>query len=98
MKTSTTWTKGKAPGPGRPKGSVSKTTLQAREAIARFVDGNSHRLETWLDQIAAEDPEAAFKCFMSVVEYHVPKLARHEHTGDGGGPIVIQASQTDERL
>lgn len=76
----------------RPKGSPNKTTALAREAIARFVDGNAHRLQGWLDDIAADEklgPKVAFDCFMDVVEYHVPKLARTELTGDGGGPVQV---------
>lgn len=63
---------------GRQKGTVNKTTATAREAIAAFVDGNVERLNGWLDQIAEKDPDAAFKAFMSVVEYNIPKLARTE--------------------
>lgn len=37
---------------GRPKGIPNKKTILAREAIAMFVDGNAHRLQDWLDQIA----------------------------------------------
>jgi hypothetical protein len=69
----------------RPKGSPNKTTANAREAIAALVDRNAHRLEGWLDEIAAKDPEKAYRCFMDVVEYHVPKLARTEITGADGG-------------
>lgn len=63
---------------GRQKGTVNKTTATAREAIAAFIDGNVERLNGWLDQIAEKDPDAAFKAFMSVVEYNIPKLARTE--------------------
>ena len=81
------------PGPGRPKGSPNKATAQAREAIARFVDGNADRLQGWLDEIHAEKgAEAAFKCFSDLLEYHVPKLARHEHSGPDGGKIEIEAT------
>lgn len=66
------------PGPGRPKGLPNKSTTQAREAIASFVEGNVGRLNGWLDQIAEKDPQAAYRCFMDVVEYHIPKLARTE--------------------
>lgn len=91
--------KRRKPGPGRPKGLPNKTTANAREAIARFVDGNAHRCQEWLDEIAKkEGPMAAFRCFTDLIEYHVPKLARMEHTGDGGGPVVIRASLMDERL
>lgn len=63
---------------GRPVGAVNKATGLARQAIAKFVDGNVERLSDWLDAIAEDDPLAAFNAFMSVVEYHIPKLARSE--------------------
>lgn len=76
------------PGPGRGKGTPNKTTTLAREALARFVDGNADKLAGWLDEIyEQEGPEKAFKCFVDLIEYHVPKLARTEHVGDGGGAI-----------
>ena len=82
---------------GRTSGTPNKTTQQAREAIALFVDGNAHRLAEWLDKVADGIPEAdikpnpakAFELFQSVVEYHVPKLARHELTGADEGPIEM---------
>jgi len=72
---------------GRPAGTSNKATAQAREAIALFVDSNADRLTGWLDKIAMRDPDAAFKAFMSVVEYHIPKLQRAEHVGDKENPI-----------
>lgn len=87
---------------GRVAGIPNKVTLQARAAIADFVDGNAHRLQAWLDDIAngkpeldeaAEpipgkwavkpDPVRAFELFQSVIEYHVPKLARSEMKIEG---------------
>lgn len=66
---------------GRQPGSANKATLEAREAIAAFVNNNAERLQEWLDAIADENPEKAFTLFQSVIEYHVPKLARNEgHT------------------
>ena len=77
----------------RPKGSPNKATAEAREAIARLVDGNAHRLNIWLDEIYKEKgPEAAWNCMMDVIEYHVPKLARHEHTGNNGDKIKVEVS------
>jgi hypothetical protein len=84
-------------GPGRPKGLPNKVTVQAREAIALFVDGNAHRLEEWLDAVASGDqtngikpnPAKAFEMFQSVVEYHVPKLQRTEVTGADGSDLVV---------
>jgi hypothetical protein len=69
----------------------NKSTQAAREAIARFVDGNADRLQGWLDQIAEEKgPQAAFDCFSTLLEYHVPKLARQEITGQDNGPVKVQ--------
>ena len=82
--------KGQKPGPGRPKGLPNKSTQTAREAIALFVDGNADRLSGWLDQIASESPEKAFRAFMDVVEYHVPKLARTEVTGKDGDAMKFE--------
>jgi len=76
---------------GRPKGVPNKSTALAREAIAKFVDGNSEKLQEWLDAIANDEkhgPLEAFKCFMQVTEYHVPKLARQELVGDADQPVV----------
>lgn len=41
------------------------------------------------------DPVRAFELFQSVIEYHVPKLARSELVGDGGGPVKHQVNIID---
>jgi hypothetical protein len=86
---------------GRPAGSPNKSTAMAREAIAKFVDGNAHKMEEWLVQVATgvkndEDkyivlpnPEKAFGMLQSVMEYHVPKLARTEVVGDEDQPVKV---------
>jgi hypothetical protein len=84
---------------GRVAGVPNKSTALAREAIAKFVDGNSHKLQEWLDEIAMNEklgPKVAFDCFMQVAEYHVPKLARTEHIGDESAPIVHIYKWQDE--
>jgi hypothetical protein len=40
--------------------------------------------------IVPPNPAKAFDMFQSVVEYHVPKLARTEHVGDDNKPLVIE--------
>lgn len=72
------------------KGVPNKATANAREAIGRFVDANSERLQAWLDEIARTDgPKAAFACVVDLLEFHVPKLARTEVTGKDGGALQI---------
>jgi hypothetical protein len=81
---------------GRAAGTPNKATTEARKAIALFVDKNAYRLTEWLDAVANGDPEheikpnpaKAFELFQSVVEYHIPKLARTEITGDENNPLA----------
>jgi hypothetical protein len=40
--------------------------------------------------LVAPNPARAFELFQSVVEYHIPKLARTELTGKEGGDIVTR--------
>lgn len=79
----------KPEGSGRKPGVTNKATTEAREAIARFVDGNAGRLQGWLDAIATgmdekgnkigePNPVKAYELFQGIIEYHVPKLARSE--------------------
>jgi len=109
MENGASFKKGKKPGPGRPKGLPNKATVAAREAIALFVDNNAGRLQVWLDKIADGDPKAkpnpiapnparAFELFQSVVEYHVPKLARTEvkHEGEVGLTVNILKFSADD--
>jgi predicted transcriptional regulator len=96
---------GNIKGAGRPAGSPNKSTSMAREAIARFVDGNTDKMQGWLESVAEgiqdeetgkwlvpPNPEKAFAMLQSVVEYHVPKLARQELVGDDKAPVKIQVS------
>ena len=79
--------------------------MDARRAIGAFVDNNADKLQGWLDQIAngvpdstgtdyivPPNPEKAFNLFQSVIEYHVPKLARTVVAGDPDNPLKIDAS------
>ena len=83
---------------GRPAGTPNKATTNAREAIASFVEGNVERLNGWLDAIAQDSPKDAYNCFMSVVEYHIPKLARSEvkHEGEITHKGLVIERSTDQ--
>lgn len=52
--------------------------------------------------ISGPNPEKAFNLFQSVIEYHVPKLARSEFSGVDGNPINLTAVDlqglTDDEL
>lgn len=83
---------------GKTKGIPNKATQNAREAIAAFVDGNADRLTEWLDRIALDSPKDAFNCFQSVIEYHIPKLARTEHTGGTKDTIEHTVKEADAKM
>ena len=82
-------------GMGRPKGSPNKATAAVREAIAVFAEGNAHKLQEWLDDVAngvggnRPDPAKAADLYLRAIEYHIPKLARTEMTGPDGGPVQV---------
>jgi hypothetical protein len=40
--------------------------------------------------VVPPNPAKAFDMFQSVVEYHIPKLARMEHSGSDTNPVVIE--------
>jgi hypothetical protein len=40
--------------------------------------------------VVPPNPAKAFDMFQSVVEYHIPKLARMEHSGSDNNPVVIE--------
>jgi hypothetical protein len=95
---------------GRLPGVPNKSTTMAREAIARFVDGNTSRMAEWLEKVSEgvqatdkkgepkyspegnpvyvvpPNPAKAFEMLQTVMEYHVPKLARTEVVGDKTAP------------
>lgn len=79
---------------GSRKGIPNKSTANAREAIARFVDGNADKLNQWLEEVYSNDgPKAAFQCFTDLIEFHVPKLQRTdlsaELSGKDGAPLGL---------
>ena len=92
----------------RTKGAYGKGTLEARQAIASFVEGQAWRLTSWLNEVAegiahpdkpgeylvAPNPAKAFEMFQSVVEYHIPKLARTVIEGDPDKPLQTSLTVT----
>jgi len=79
-------------GMGRPKGAPNKSTAAVREAIAKMAELNAPHFAKWLDQVAAKSPEKACDIYLRAIEYHIPKLARTEVTGQDGQPVALQVT------
>ena len=79
-------------GPGRPAGSVNKSTTVVRNAIATLLEKNVPYMDRWLQRVAEgdevlglkPDPAKALDLMQKLSEYHIPKLARTEVTGKDG--------------
>lgn len=90
--------------PGKPKGALNKTTREFRETVTKLLSDNADNVAKWLAEVAngagdaKPDPAKALELMAKLAEYAAPKLGRVEHTGEGGGPVVIAASPVDERL
>ena len=64
-------------GPGRPAGSPNRVTTEVREALSEIIADNVPRLQEWLDRVAKHNPKAALEIYVKLVEFVVPRLARH---------------------
>lgn len=73
---------------GRSKGTPNKSTTKARESITKVTNDNAPRIAKWLREVHEQDgPKAALDMYIKLLEFSVPKLARQEIVGDGGGPV-----------
>jgi len=81
-----------AAGMGRAKGVPNKSTAAVREAIAKMAELNAPRFALWLDEVAQKSPEKACDIYLRAIEYHIPKLARTEVTGQDGQPVALQVT------
>lgn len=88
---------------GRPKGALNKSTRDVREAFGELMKNAVPKMGEWLDRVAEVDPGKALQLTMMAAEYHIPKLARTEHVGEGGGPVehrvverrIVRADHSD---
>lgn len=82
-------------GRGRPPGSPNKVTADVRKCIALVAEQLGPELINWLKRTAKKSPAKAADIFLRALEYHIPKLARTEHSGPAGGPIAVAQASGD---
>jgi hypothetical protein len=76
---------------GQGKRGLGRVTTQTRGAISAFADGNVHRLQSWLDEIHANDGAgAALAAYTRLLEYAVPKQARTELAGQHPEVVTVR--------
>ena len=63
-----------------------RSGIPVRDALTGEPIMNSDGSIKWLVE---PNPKQAFDAMQSVIEYHIPKLARVEQTGADGGPIAM---------
>lgn len=78
------------PGPGRPKGTPNKLTVEFRDTVRQLLERNSDNVSVWLEQVAMDDPGKALDLLAKLAEFAAPKLARTEVTGADGGPQKME--------
>jgi hypothetical protein len=89
---------------GRTKGTPNRATQEFRITVQKLLDDNRGNVGKWLTLVAEgagdvkPDPGKALDLMAKLAEFAAPKLARHEHTGKDGGPVVVSTTPADQRL
>jgi hypothetical protein len=85
----------KPPGSGRKKGQRNKSTVEIQDAIKRMLNNNSENIESWLKQVADEDPYKALNILQSFCDYAVPKLQRTDvnQKVHGGLNVIVSLKE-----
>jgi hypothetical protein len=84
--------------PGQGKRGLGRVTARTREAISAFADGNVHRLQSWLDEIHANDgAAAALAAYTRLLEFAVPKQARTEFADQPSNVITVRWAEASEQ-
>ena len=66
---------------GRPKNAINRSTEQAKLTLARLVDTGLNNIKEDIERIRQDDPLAAAKLYLQILEYIIPKQSRVEVNG-----------------
>ena len=82
---------------GRRKGTPNRATAARAEEIAKSGLTPLDFMLQKMRDLKAEDA-VRLDAAKSAAPYVHPRLAAIEHTGKDGGPIIVKATEADERL
>ena len=68
------------------KGTPNKSTTEIRQAFQTLISSTIEDFESWIDEVAKEDPAKAFDIIIKLSDFILPKLQRTEIKGE----ITIQ--------
>lgn len=77
----------------RPKGSKNNVSQKARTTISRFIEKGftANELDRLVQKIERDEGASkAFNCYVQLIDYVLPKLARVEHTGKDGDQLSVE--------
>ena len=74
----------------------NKLASSLRAKIADLCEETFPYYEAQLRSI--DDPLKFCTLWHQLAEYAIPKLARVEHTGEGGGPVLVSVTADDEGI
>jgi len=66
---------------GRPKNAINRSTEQAKLTLARLADTGLNNIKEDIERIRQDDPLAAAKLYLQILEYIIPKQSRVEVNG-----------------
>lgn len=67
---------------GRPKGSLSEENKLLREVYKEVINSNLENINSWLLQVAEDNPAMALKIVLKMSDYVLPKLTRVKYSCD----------------
>ena len=81
----------------RMKGTPNKVTSDIRDAYRRLLEENLANLNSWLSEIAQNNPEKAIDLLLKMSEYVVPKLNRTEIESTSINDLMSMTMQQREQ-
>jgi hypothetical protein len=92
------WVKGQSANPnGRKAGVPNKATKDIKAHYAALIEGNLDRIQSWLDRVAEQNPQAAIDLLIKLSPFVIPRNVSQEITFDSPIQIVIPPKPIDDR-